>query len=665
MKTRRLLLFVFVFSLPVLLLLTGCSRKDSGHKADNIRPSVKVSGGPPQGGTSTYSVPIYWFAWDDDGVVDHFLYAIDDTTVWTETTYFQGSFLFSADSVRSGDEFGQWHTFWIKAVDNEGAESYPDYLAFDARTIAPKTTIISPTCNQADGTLFCWGARPVGLSVKVVWEGEDLDSRDPKQLPVAYKWRLFNLTKAGLPNGCPDEATCASILDSTPYTPDSTSFWSAPTTETEIRFTNLQAGSFWLFGVRAIDEAGAIEPNLVLWRNVTYFRTMTGYGFPTLTICEGASCHEYPSDGPVWEREAPVGKQLVFTWSGDASAYGGTITGYTYGVDIEDLNDPSQWEGWSSEVRSAKIVFNSPGVHYFYVKVRDYADAETIGIVQLNIIEFLFDRDLLFIDDYFDLGTGDLPHDTFVNTSFGRYHAYTDTMYTFNFLSSGPTGDPREIGGTGTAPSLTELSRYKILIWDCYAPLAAYDCGLRRVVQGGILDVYLKGGGRLCLYGTEVVKGTDTDFTQYPIDLSRGDYQDKFACKYLKISGLVNRSFSGSKGDGFKGAFPNRASSDALPILDVNLSLPNTTVYGLYQIEAVMSAMQEPDLTQRPDTMYLYRSNYITSSYYKKACGLRFFDAYGNSKVVWMGFPIQWFYAQQAESLGTFVMDWMFEDLSP
>lgn len=675
MKIKKILFFTLVFSLPVLLLFSGCSHKE-GRRTLNTPPHVKVSGGPPQGGVSSYSVPIFWFGWDDDGVVDHFLYAIDDTTNWTETRFFQGSFLFSADSVRSGGEFGRYHIFWVKAIDNENAESDPDYLAFDARTIAPKSTIISPTCDstKTGGYVPCAATpRKVGLSVKIVWKGEDLDSRDPKKQPVAYRWRLLNLTKAGVDQGCVLVHPCAEFLDDIPeYSPDSTSFWSEPTTQTEIRFPQLQSGSYWLFGVRAIDEAGAVEPLLVLWHNVTHFKTLPGYGSPNLTICEGSSCYDFPGPEQFWEREAPVGKQLTFTWEGDANAYGGTITGYTYGVDIEDLNDPSQWEGWSADVRSATVIFREPGVHYFYVKVRDYADAEQIGVVKLNVIAFLFDRDILLVDDYWDGTPGDLTHDTFLSNIFGHYRAYTDSIYVFNYYRPCPGATCREWMASYAEPALSELTRYKLLVWDCNGPTNNFEAALKQVITKGILDVYLKGGGRMWLYGNQILKATvqgleGGPLLGYPINFADATLQNSFAYKYLKISAQVDRSWNTSttRGDGFKGAIPNRAESDMLPLLDVDSTKAGTSPQGLWQIEAVMGAMQQTDLTQRPDTLFFYRPNYSSSRYNKKACGLRFFDTYSGSKVVYLGFQIHYFKEEHAESLATFVFDWMFEDLTP
>ena len=42
--------------------------------------------------------------------------------------------------------------------------------------------------------------------------------------------------------------------------------------------------------------------------------------------------------------DIPPGFEMNWTWSGDASSYGGVVQSYRYGWDIEDLNDPTDWE---------------------------------------------------------------------------------------------------------------------------------------------------------------------------------------------------------------------------------------------------------------------------------------------------------------------------------
>jgi hypothetical protein len=664
MKPRKLPLLFLVFLFSSLMLFSSCEKNHVS--TSNKPPHVIVTGGPPQGGVANYYVTISWVGWDEDGVVKYFIFAIDDTTHWTEIRELEQTFIFTADSLREGEEFGRWHTFWIEAVDNDGARSRADYLTFDARTVAPKTTILVPTCDP-EGLTPCEGPLVLGTSVRVVWEGEDPDSRDASKKPVAYQWRLFNLSKFGLLQGCPYILRgCVEFLDSPPYVPDSTSFWSEPTTQTEIRFTNLQAGAYWLFGVRAIDEAGAVEPFPHIWGNAIYFTTLPGYGTPELKICQGSNCHEYPADGLVWQRNATANRQINLTWVGDASPYGGTISGYRWGVDISNLDDPSQWEtGWGPDITSASLSFSQPGVHRVYVQVKDYADAVQLGIVEFNVSEFLFDRDVLYVDDYFDIIPGDAAHDAFINSILTRCRQYTDSVYVFSTYPSGPGRQPPEVASYFIAPSLEELSRYKFVIWDCYGPQNNFTVALNEVITKGVLQQYLDLGGRLWVYGNQTMKAS-TPGHFYPMDFSDPSLSATFPHEYLKISGVVDRAMynSTTKGDGFRGATPNRAISDMLPILDVDSTKAGTGPQGLWQIEAVMSAMQEQDLSQRPDTLFFYRANSGTSRYNNKACGLRFHDTYSGSKVVYLGFPTHYFLEASAESLVTFVTDWMFEDMS-
>ncbi len=663
MKTRKLFLTILAVSLSLTLLAVCSCEHKKGTAMPNELPHVKVSGGPPQGGKSNYTVPIYWFGWDSDGVVSHFLYAIDDTTTWTETRFFQGSFLFAADSVRGIEEFGRWHTFYIKAVDDKGAVSHPDFLTFDARTVAPKTTIRSPRCDP-EGQVICQGALPLGTAVKIVWEGEDPDSRDPRKQPVAYTWRLFNTSLLNPIYGVEDD----SLLLNTPcYQIDTTSCWSPPTPQTQIQFSNLAPGVFWQFGIRAIDEAGAVEPGLRMNYNVIFFKTMPGYGSPGLCVSEGSSIHCFPGDGQVWERQAATGKSITFRWEGDASSYGGTISGYMWGYDIEDLTDPDQWEtGWSAEIKTATLIFENPGIHYFYVRVKDYADAEQLGIVRVEVVEFLFDRDIVYVDDFYDIIPGDLEHDTFVNAVLGCARAVTDSVYRYNCWVPGPNNEPRELTNKIQYPPLSEISRYRLVIWDTDAAQNGFVTGIWNIVFHGVLDVYLKGGGHLWIFGRQLVRGSDLE----PLNFSYGGVPGEltFARKFLKISGVVNRPVVGTsnKGDGFRGAVPNRKVSDRTPILDLDYTKGGVSSdYGMSKVEAILTAMQEPDLDQRPDTLYFYKANYFTSTYNMKACGLRFHDIYSGSKVMYMGFPLHYFFESRVDSLVCFATDWFFEGIIP
>jgi hypothetical protein len=322
MRSQRTFLTALMVSLSLLLVFCGCEHK-KGIRPLNERPGVKVSGGPPNGGTAYYAILIHWFGWDDDSLL----------------------------------------------------------------------------LNTPEGVI------------------------------------------------------------------DPASRWSEPTSQTSLQFQDLAEGIFWQFGVRAVDEAGAIEPGLKKNRNVIFFKITPNYNAPRLYVYEGYGQHLFPGGGPTWKREAGLRGSLIFSWRGDASLYGGTISSYIYGVDIEDLSDPEQWEGErNGDVTSATVHFDTPGPHYFYVKVKDNADTEQLAIVELEILDFEFDRDILYVDDYFDIVPSDPAHDNFRETILGCARAVGDTVYVYNCCIPGPNNQPPELPDLIQYPSLSEISRYRLVI---------------------------------------------------------------------------------------------------------------------------------------------------------------------------------------------------------
>ena len=133
----------------VLLFVTGCllipDDQEKGTRIANRRPSVQITAGAATSDSAgiDYKVLFQWLGSDDDGVVLRFEYAIDDTTTeeaWQDTTGFSAKLGFQAthqrDTLQTGP-FMDWHTFYVRAVDNEYATSRLDHRYFNARTIAP------------------------------------------------------------------------------------------------------------------------------------------------------------------------------------------------------------------------------------------------------------------------------------------------------------------------------------------------------------------------------------------------------------------------------------------------------------------------------------------------------------------------------------------------
>ncbi len=92
--------------------------------------------------------------------------------------------------------------------------------------------------------------------------------------------------------------------------------------------------------------------------------------------------HLYPV-----EMDVPASTPLNFSWIGDASIYGSEIACYRYGWDIQDPDDPNQWETACEPgiISAPEKQFNS-GIHTFFVEVKDDLGLTTRGWIQINIV---------------------------------------------------------------------------------------------------------------------------------------------------------------------------------------------------------------------------------------------------------------------------------------
>ncbi|MEP7029008.1 MAG: hypothetical protein ABI960_10470, partial [Candidatus Eisenbacteria bacterium] len=176
----------------LVVALVGCGKSSKGTMVPNLRPQIDLSAGPIEGSEVFYSVRLNWFASDADGQVVRFIYASDppvmgDTT-WTETRASEITVFFRSPTPNdplpaSGTIIARgYHTFVVKAIDNEGAASAPRSLSFTSRTTAPSTDITRPIpTNQ----------QPVSTtpSVTIDWVGRDPDGV-LSQKPVKYKFKI-------------------------------------------------------------------------------------------------------------------------------------------------------------------------------------------------------------------------------------------------------------------------------------------------------------------------------------------------------------------------------------------------------------------------------------------------------------------------------------------
>jgi hypothetical protein len=213
-------LFTFIaagiatLTLVGLLIVTGCNvlpGKISGDKTANQAPVVDFTNVPAERDTFSYAPVIHWKGRDSDGFVEEYIYAdIIDSTAISAPDYYIGFIPAEAwirtqalsDTVYLLTEAGQvtQHVFYLKCVDDRGAESAVTYRTFFRSNHAPNVPLLKyfpahDTTFATDGivpdTLYCldrvtdtWGG------IVFTWKGTDPDDRDLYRIPLTYRYFL-------------------------------------------------------------------------------------------------------------------------------------------------------------------------------------------------------------------------------------------------------------------------------------------------------------------------------------------------------------------------------------------------------------------------------------------------------------------------------------------
>ena len=116
--------------------LTGCRKQSKVLLDTNLSPDTRLASAPAPGSQTNYRVHMYWDGVDPDGYVVAYYFAWDDTIAsnWVYTTKTDSVFKAVIDT--AGET--RRHTFYIRAVDNEGKrDPSPARVRFDATTKVP------------------------------------------------------------------------------------------------------------------------------------------------------------------------------------------------------------------------------------------------------------------------------------------------------------------------------------------------------------------------------------------------------------------------------------------------------------------------------------------------------------------------------------------------
>ncbi len=637
------------------LTLSGClllpEEEFSGARQANRIPIARITGGVLADSTDQEArVHFYWSGADYDGVVRWFEWAIDDTIserAWQRTTDYDEIISFPASTPGlQGREFHDWHTFYVRAVDDDFARSKPDQRFFNAHTIAPVTEIEKP--QPADNVR--WAS-----TLLMSWRAEDLDGSRPDRLPAAYEIKLVRMpTSIALDDQAAILgvfADSANQLVATPLRGD------YPLDNDELyqkarrRWLRLpgETNEHWLEGmepyerygfiVRSIDEAGAVEENFQRNRNYVIFRVADKQ--ITIRLFEPAfGSREYNTGAwpEPWVVTVAPYQQIRFQWIGDASLSGTEAGPSNYGFDIPDPDDDSfrsltgrgGWIGWATRTRMQAPVYfteEDEDAHYFYLKMRDVSNnpnTETRCVVQVRVAEFSFDRPLLVVDDLrygpkpcqggalvTDAETD--PWRLRYDEASGRYRGVLSGAQTFlPAVERIALYNTYGVGDQSVSPTIENdfveiLGQYQTVIWDTGND-SSVGTGLR--LAAGVnqyLSSYVSLGGNLLLYTfigpVQLINGFVSFSGNAPncpgeMNFQAGYYWNRigFLWQFLRLQGCVDKprgmTSQGSVGKSLRAAV---AANPRYPDLYLD-SARWPCEEGVMNYEALVSEVNDPDV---------------------------------------------------------------------
>ena len=404
------------------MLLIGCSEDVFlGTHRINKAPEIWLSSGPVEGDTTGYQVHFYWGGWDPDGEIAFFEFVVaegdpigfnpEDTTgldKWTSTAAHDSVIRVSADENSSTVKinnslytlYDKTHTFFIRGVDLLGKRSEAVTRSFTAWTLAPYVVIEAPEPTQT----------VLSRVIKFTWVGRDpIDDPSNVQDPdsIRYLWGLVldTLGKYNPGFDMPND------MNANPWRYESRwqSWISYRADEDSGKTTiigddeTLEINDSHVFVVQAKDEAGAVTAIFTRGVNFRQFIVSARKG-PSLTIFEPfLGVFRFIGTNLTPEkRDMPPGIPLNFRWWADASTYGGQIVGYRYGWDVADINNPSDWAVSFSPFNKAapeRILYS--GTNTFFIEVIDNAGTTALAQIEISIIPFSMERNLLWVDDFY------------------------------------------------------------------------------------------------------------------------------------------------------------------------------------------------------------------------------------------------------------------------
>jgi hypothetical protein len=533
MRMRGYPSIAFLACALALALFFGCDESVFiGNPAPNQSPTVRLTGGPPEGDTTSYRIKFSWMGNDPDGTVESYEYAMcdgnpggfdpADTTglaAWTKIHCTDSTFAFSASETGEEVDVGvnrhssfcrRVHTFFIRAVDDKGMRSRAAYRSFTASTLAPYAIIESPR------NAFPGREQQLPSLVRFAWKGEDpIDDPWNIQEPESIRYFLATHTLSFIDdlNRNPqhyESRWCPWI----PYHAPGDSGTATIIGDDEL----ILKGFGYIFIVQAKDEAGAVTSVFDPAQNARIFRVFNPPG-PLLQVRE-RNLGTYTFIGGKNRIETfrvPGGFVLDFGWTADASAYGAEVSSYRYGWDVADLSDPNEWAVLPSPlVKSAPLISFRAGVHTLFIEATDDMGTTTLAQFEMTMFPMKMMRNLLWVDDFYSTG--------FTQTTYAFPTEAEHNQFWLHVCDRARDFDPgvdvyRTADMSFREPDIEVLWKYKNIIWSYSAgeDVMAWDDMVRftpesqldptRSARFNYLAYYAAAGGHIWTEGKSDSRG--------------------------------------------------------------------------------------------------------------------------------------------------------------
>ncbi|MBN1825299.1 MAG: hypothetical protein JW958_03460 [Candidatus Eisenbacteria bacterium] len=378
-------LFAVLFLLSAIGIFDGCDTVSTTGPDGNQPPETWLSGGPEPFDAISYRADLHWTGSDSDGDVVYYEYAVDDTTEWTRVIGGSSEFLFScgeeplfdtltaasgADSVV--ERSGAFHSFWVRAVDNEGArDPSPAWICFNATTVLPWSRITQgPMQSGMSGT-----------SVRIRWEGFDPDGTTG---PIGYEY--FYAVKSTM-------REVYGYEDATGVTREvwNSLDWNRVGADcTHVDLRNLttgygeDGGNRSMFFVRAVDEAGSVEQITEPYRN--WIEWGVGRMPPQIVIHSnwmGTAMGSLQYTGIAFAGSRP---RFAWTMNGSLDPWALDLDGFRYAYDAPEWTPSIGYDAGLTAFppEGETFILEEIGHHVFYVEASFLPEGT-------EICEFSFD----------------------------------------------------------------------------------------------------------------------------------------------------------------------------------------------------------------------------------------------------------------------------------